>query len=106
MKNFVQPGNAVTVPAPTAITSGDGVLIGELFGVASTDAASGADVALQASGVFDLPKEATTDTYSLGDPVEWDAANTRVRALDAGTKIGIAVQPALATAPTVRIRLV
>jgi predicted RecA/RadA family phage recombinase len=34
MKNFLQTGNSVTVPAPTGgVASGVGVLIGALFGV-------------------------------------------------------------------------
>ncbi|MEM6440047.1 MAG: capsid cement protein [Pseudomonadota bacterium] len=105
MRNYVQPGRTVTVPAPAALASGEGVQIGELFGVAATAAESGAAVALTAEGVFELPKEATTDAYAIGDAVEWDAANRRVAALDSGAKIGVCIAAAGATAPTVRVRL-
>ena len=105
MKNFVQPGNAITVAAPAILTSGDGVLIGSLFGVAATDAASGADVEIATTGVFDLPQEATTDTFAVGAAVEWDAVNSRVIALDTGVQVGVVVKAAGATAATVRVRL-
>ena len=39
MKNFIQPGDSLTVSAPYAVTSGQGVLIGALFGIAAYDAA-------------------------------------------------------------------
>ena len=44
MKNYVQPGNTLTLTAPYAVTSGDGLLVGSIFGVAGGDAASGATV--------------------------------------------------------------
>ncbi|ODA67103.1 hypothetical protein A7A08_01849 [Methyloligella halotolerans] len=65
MKNFVQPGNTITVPAPTAVASGDGVLVGSLFGVANYDAAPGEAVEIDAIGVFDLPK--AEEAIDLGD---------------------------------------
>ncbi|MGR3804826.1 DUF2190 family protein [Marinibacterium profundimaris] len=105
MKNYIQRGDSITVAAPAAVTSGAGVLIGSLFGVAATDAETGADVAISTVGVFDLPKEPTTDTFAVGAPVEWDAANDRVTALDEGVQIGVAVAAAGATAATVAVRL-
>ena len=44
MKNYVQPGNVVTLIAPANVKSGDGVLVGSLFGVAAYDALIGAEV--------------------------------------------------------------
>ena len=105
MRNFVQTGDSITVAAPAPIVSGQGVLIGSLFGVAATDAASAANVALSTRGVFDLPKESTTATFDLGDPVEWDAVNGRVAALDSGVQIGVAVKAAGATATTVAVKI-
>ncbi len=105
MKNFIQPGASVTVAAPAAVVSGQGVMIGALFGVAATDAASGAPVAIATEGVFELPKEATTDTFAIGDAVEWDAGAARIAALDAGTKIGVVIAAAGATATIARVRL-
>lgn len=105
MKNYVQPGKIIPVIAPADIVSGDGVLIGALFGVASTDAATGADVELAVEGVFELPKEATTDAYNVGDNVKWDAENKRITTSTAAARHGVAVATATATAGTVRVRL-
>lgn len=47
MKNFVQPGEVLTVPAPAGgVASGAGVKLGVLFGVAQGAAAEGAPVAI------------------------------------------------------------
>ena len=40
MKNFVQPGSTITLTAPYAVASGDGLLVGAIFGVAAGDAAN------------------------------------------------------------------
>jgi predicted RecA/RadA family phage recombinase len=47
MKNFIQPGDSLTVSAPYAVTSGQGVLVGALFGIAAYDAASSTTVEIQ-----------------------------------------------------------
>jgi predicted RecA/RadA family phage recombinase len=106
MRNFIQPGRMITVAAPTGgVVSGDGVLIGQLFGVAATDAAVGSPVEIATEGVFSLPKEATTTSFAVGAAVEWDGANDRIATLDAGLKIGVVVEAAGATAATARVRL-
>ena len=38
MKNFIQKGNNITLTAPYNVTSGDGLLVGSAFGVATGDA--------------------------------------------------------------------
>ena len=43
-KNFIQDGDIITVAAPYDVTSGGGLQVGGLFGVALTTAAAGADV--------------------------------------------------------------
>lgn len=55
MRNFVQPGSVVRVPAPAAVVSGQGIVVGDLFGVATSDAASGAELELMVTGCFRLP---------------------------------------------------
>ena len=56
MKNSVQPGNTITLTAPYAVTSGDGLLVGSIFGIASGDAALNDPVEVTLTGVFDLTK--------------------------------------------------
>ena len=91
MKNLVADGNTVTVAAPAAVTSGDGVLVGSMFGVAQTDAANGADVVIVTTGVFDLPKVGS-QAWTVGVKVYWDDGNSRcTTASSSNTLIGVAV---------------
>jgi predicted RecA/RadA family phage recombinase len=113
MKNLVQPGRTITVTAPANVESGEGVLIGQLFGVCAGDAASGATLDLVTEGVFDLAK-ATADIFTVGAPVYWDAELKKARSGNdedsnsAGANealIGVAVAVAGAGASTVRVKL-
>lgn len=61
MKNYVQPGENITVTAEAAATSGDGVRVGTLFGIASGDAEIGDPLVLVTESVFEMPKVATND---------------------------------------------
>lgn len=61
MRNFIQSGHTLTAIMAVAVSSGDGVLIGGMFGVASTDGAIGEEVELQVDGVFDLPKTSANE---------------------------------------------
>ncbi len=91
MKNFVQAGDVVTVTAPYVLTSGQGAKTGQLFGVASGDAANGADVALKTSGVFDLTKIGS-QAWTVGQLVYWDDTNKRCTSVATGSLlIGVAV---------------
>ncbi|MGV8987123.1 MAG: capsid cement protein [Cypionkella sp.] len=57
MKNFVQAGSALTIPA--AVASGDVDLMGNIIGIANaTAAASGADLDVTTTGVFTLAASA------------------------------------------------
>lgn len=69
MKNYVEPGNALTVPAPSGgVVSGKPVVIGSLRGFAAATAAEGEDVAIFRRGVFDVDKESGT-AWAVGDKV-------------------------------------
>jgi predicted RecA/RadA family phage recombinase len=72
MRNYIQPGNSLTVPSPGDVQGGEIVTMGELVGVAAGDAATGADLDLVLVGVFDLPKVGT-DAITIGAPVYLDA---------------------------------
>lgn len=76
MKNFVQRGDAVTVVAPSNVTSGQMILIGDLVGVCLSDAASGALVNIQTEGVVIARK--ATGTINPGVRVFWDNTAGRV----------------------------
>ena len=74
MKNFVQEGDILTVVAPAAVLSGAGVLVGSIFGIAQTDAASGAEVAIKRKGVFTHAKT-SAEAWTIGAKVYWDNTN-------------------------------
>lgn len=82
MKNFVQPGDAIDITAPANLTSGQGLLVGNLFGVVAADAASGASAVLYTEGVFTLRKAA--GSIGPGIRVFWDNAASRVTATATG----------------------
>ena len=91
MKNYVQPGATLTLTAPYAVTSGDGLLVGSIFGVAAGDAASGATVETALTGVFDLTKIGS-QAWTVGAKVYWDDTNKRCTTVATdNTLIGVAV---------------
>lgn len=105
MKNFIQSGAVITVPAPAAKSSGDGVLVGDLFGVAQVDAANGANVPIVVLGVFQLPK-ATSQAWTVGAKVYWDNTNSNCTTTASGnTLIGVATAAALAADTDGEVRL-
>ncbi|MAC79803.1 MAG: hypothetical protein CML66_17270 [Rhodobacteraceae bacterium] len=76
MKNFVQPGNTVTLTAPYAVASGDGLLVGSIFGVAAGKAALGEPVETALTGVCDITKIGS-QAWTVGAKVYWDDSNKR-----------------------------
>lgn len=92
MKNYVQPGDVISVAAPANVAGGAGVLVGSIFGVAVTTALSGAAVEIATRGVFDLVK-AGTQAWAVGDRIYWDnSAKVATTAAAAGANklIGVA----------------
>ncbi|MCR8724134.1 DUF2190 family protein [Frigidibacter sp. ROC022] len=107
MKNYVQPGNTLTLTAPHAVASGDGLLVGSIFGVAAGDAESGATVEAALTGVFDLIKVGS-QAWAVGDKVYWDDTNKRCTTVATdNTLIGVAVEAVAGGAgdTTGRVRL-
>jgi len=89
MKNYAQSGDTVTVTAPRALASGEGCLVGSLFGVAASAAANGADVELKREGIFNITT-LSTDTGSVGTKMYWDNTNFRLTTtLTANTLVGV-----------------
>ena len=105
MKTYIQPGDSLTVTAPYAVTSGQGVLVGALFGIAAFDAAISTSVEVQTKGVFDVTKEPAL-AISQGARVFWDNTNRRITTTATSNfQVGIATQAALAADATVRVLL-
>ena len=83
MRNYIQPGNTVTLVAPYAVTSGGGLLV----------------------GVVDLAKKAA-QAWAPDDQVYWDDTNkVATKTATDNTLIGAAVAAAAANAATGRVRL-
>jgi len=104
MRNYVQPGNslAIAVPYLGGILSGQGVLVGALFGVAAVDGAQNAVIECQTKGVFDITKEPAL-AITAGARVFWDNTNRRLTTTATGNfQVGLATVAALAADATVR----
>jgi predicted RecA/RadA family phage recombinase len=90
MRNYNQAGDVVTLPAPSNVTSGQAVLIGDLVCIALRDASSGAMCEFQTSGVVTMRK--ATGTINVGVRVFWDNAASRVTTTAASNRcIGVHV---------------
>lgn len=105
MRNYVQPGDIVTVAAPYALASGAGCLVGSLFGVSTSVYASGAEAEIKTTGVFDLTADAAA-TGTVGAKAYWDDTAKQVTGTATGNKlIGVFLAAKVASAPTARVRL-
>lgn len=106
MKNYIQNGDVITVTAPVGgLASGQGVLIGNLFGVAATTVAEGESVEIATVGVYELPKLASA-VIAAGARVAWDDTAKQVVLPGTGmVPIGIATVAAGNGITTVRVRL-
>ena len=71
MKNYVQSGDVITVPAAADVASGQGHLVGSLFGIAQAAALSGADVPLVTQGIFEHAKT-SAQAWTVGAKLYWD----------------------------------
>jgi predicted RecA/RadA family phage recombinase len=89
------------------VTSGNGLLVGSIFGVAAGDAASGATIEAALTGVFDLTKIGS-QAWTAGAKVYWDDTNKRCTTVATdNTLIGVAVEAVAGGAgdTTGRVRL-
>jgi len=104
-KLFVQDGNFVTLTAPYALTSGQGALVGTLFGVAMSDIANGVAGTFAIEGVHVLAK-ATGIAWTQGALLYWDNTNKNVtNVTTSNTRIGIALIAAASGDTTGTVRL-
>lgn len=106
MKNFIQRGDIISVPAPTGgVTSGGGVLVGSIFGLACHSAAEAAPVEIEVTGVWSLPKTSAL-AIAVGEKVYWDDTAKVVNKTSSGnTLVGVAVSAVANPSPSVNVRL-
>ncbi|MBF0339387.1 MAG: DUF2190 family protein [Magnetococcales bacterium] len=104
MKNWIQPGDIITMVAPAAVNSGDGLMVGALFGVAVSTAAISDDVQIAITGVVDLPKAAVVITQ--GAKLYWDnTAKNVTTTVGTNTLIGCAIVAAAIGDAIARVRM-
>lgn len=106
MKNFIQAGNIVTVPAPYALASGDGALVGSIFGLATNAAINGASVELFVGSVVAEVTALTADVGTVGTKMYWDNVNKRTTITAAGNSlVGVLAVAKAGTSSVATIRL-
>jgi len=88
MKNYIQEGENITLTAPYARLSGEGALVGALFGVAMTDVDNAAEGVFATEGVFTLAKATGASTGGAqGAKAYWVAASKSVSAASSGNTL-------------------
>ena len=105
MKNFIQDGDTITVTAPEAVTSGRGLLVGTLFGIAVADAENGEPVAIKTTGVFTHAKT-SAQAWTVGAAIYWDnTAKVFTTTASGNTLVAKAVAAAANPSATGTVRL-
>lgn len=106
MKNYIQKGCTLTLVAPYDRLSGQGMLVGSIFGVASYDVLSGAPVEAEVKGVFALAK-VSAQAWAVGGKIYWDNSAKLATTVSAGnTLIGSATAVAANPTSTGNVRLI
>ena len=106
MKTYIQKGDIITVPAPAGgIASGEGMIIGNIFGIAAYAAALGDPLELATTGVYLLPK-ATAAVLTISALVVWDNTAKNINVPGTGRfPVGIATEAAGKGITSVAVRL-
>lgn len=104
MKNYIQPGDVIPLTMAGTVKSGDGILVGTIFGIAATNGIAADVVNCATTGVFELPK--ATGALTQGQALFWDNTAKKVTGTAASNKlIGAAINAVASGAATVRVRL-
>lgn len=95
MKNFIKPGDTLTLTAPYNVSSGGGMLVGSIFGVATETVLSGANVEAALDGVYDLAKT-TGEAWTQGAVLYWnDTTKALTTTASTNKRVGYAAAAAL-----------
>jgi predicted RecA/RadA family phage recombinase len=106
MINQVAKGDSINVAAPAGgVVSGQGYLIGSMFGISPVTAAAGVKIALWLVGCFSLKKN-SAEAWTVGEAIYWDNTNMDCTATATGnTKIGVAIAAAANPSAVGSVRL-
>lgn len=93
MQNQVQKGDSIDVAAPSGgVVSGQGYLIGSMFGVAAVTAAAGVTVTLWLVGVLATSQKNSAEAWAVGSLIYWDNSAKKFTITVSSNKlVGIAV---------------
>ena len=104
--NFAAPGEIVDVLAPYDRTSGQGCLVGQLFGICLNTALSGEALSLQVVGSHKDVAKLSAQAWTVGACLYWDNTNKRLTTVASGnTLVGCATAIAANPSATGNIRL-
>ena len=99
---YVQRGEYIDIVPESKVNAGDVVVQGDLAGVSKLDIKAGKLGAIATTGVYDVEKG--NEAFAAGAKAYWDGGKATATA-EGNTRIGLAVQAAAASSPTVRILL-
>ncbi len=99
-KNFVKPADHLPLVCPYAtVASGQGMLVGIIFGVALYDAVTGGTVEVATEGEWVITA-LSTDVVTAGAAAYWDNTNRRITSTSTGNTLVGAFTKAKANAET------
>jgi len=98
MKNYVNAGEHLTIPAPYNAASGTGVKSGSIFGIAQFDVVAPADIVVVRKGVFAVAK-VSAQAWAVGAKIYWDDA-AKLFTTVATSNLLVGVATAAATNPS------
>ena len=107
MKNYIQDECSVEVTFAVAVVSGEGRLVGSLFGVADHDVDAGAKGTLVTKGVFEFTRDAA-DIFTQGLLVYWNAGAKEITIdpnAGANKLVGVSMEALAAAAGKIKVRL-
>ena len=99
---YVQRGEYIDIVPGSKVSAGDVVVQGDLAGVSKLDIEAGKLGVIATTGVYDVEKG--NEAFAAGAKAYWDGGKATATA-EGNTRIGLAVQDADASSPTVRILL-
>lgn len=105
MRNYVQAGDTLTLTAPYTCVAGSLVGLNQIVGVALTDAASGAPIVVQTTGVFNLQHAVTNTAANQGAVVFYDTTNRVASATTTFPRLGVYTEAKVTTTTAVVVRL-
>lgn len=107
MTNHIASGEILTLTAPYAVASGEGALVGSIFGVATATVANGAVGEFVLEGIVEI-KKTSAQAWTVGALIYWDNGAkeaTTASAAGANKLIGVAVAAAANPTAVGRVRL-